>query len=64
MKALFRYLRGARQELKKVTWPSRHEALKLTGAVIVFSIVFALFMSVVDFGLDQVFERLILRGSI
>ena len=60
MKAIINYLKGARRELLKVTWPSRKETIKLTIAVIVFSLVFVLFTTVVDFGLDELFEEIIL----
>lgn len=60
MKAIWKYLKGARRELKKVTWPSRKEAIKLTFAVVVFTLVFVIFTSIVDYGLDRAFEKIIL----
>ena len=60
MKFIFNYLKGARRELKKVTWTSRREAIKLTFAVIVFTLVFVIFTAIIDYGLDKAFEKIIL----
>lgn len=57
----FGYVRGSWQELKMVTWPTRHEGLRLTSAVIVFSVVFAVILAGVDYGLDKLFKHLLLR---
>ena len=56
-----RFVRETRSELKKVTWPTREQATRLTGVVIAVSVAVGFFMG----GLDYVFERLfqfILRG--
>lgn len=53
-----KYFRESWKEVKKVTWPNRKDALKLSGAVIVFTIVFAIFTSLVDFGFSQLVERM------
>lgn len=57
-----KYLRGVRAEFRKVTWPKRPEAWRLTLAVIVFSIVFAAFVTVVDYGINILFEKVIIKG--
>ena len=57
---LAKYVSESFTELKKVTWPSRKESLKLTFAVIVFTTIFTIFMSVADFGIGQVVERILL----
>ena len=46
-------------EAKRITWPSRPEAIKSTLAVIVISGVFAAFLGVVDYAFS-VIVRLIL----
>lgn len=56
---LVRYLRGAIQELKKVTWPSRQETWRKSWIVIWFSIGFALFLGGVDYLLNQVIEFIV-----
>jgi len=43
-----KYFKESWAELRKVTWPSRREAWKLTLAVFVFSGVFTLFIVLVD----------------
>jgi preprotein translocase subunit SecE len=49
-----RFVRETRSELKKVTWPTREQALRLTGVVIAVSAAVGLFMG----GLDYIFELL------
>jgi preprotein translocase SecE subunit len=55
------YIRGSIRELKQVTWPTRHEGFRLTSAVISFSVVFALVLAGVDYGLDKLFKQLLLK---
>lgn len=55
------YFRGAWQELRQVKWPGRKETTKLTFAVFIFAIFFGAMISVVDYGLDKVFKKLILK---
>ncbi len=50
-----RYLRETRAELSKVTWPTRQEALNLTGVVIVTIIVSSTLLG----SFDYLFARLI-----
>lgn len=56
------YLKNAFAEVKRVTWPSRKEALKSTVVVIGFSVVVASFLGVIDYlyskGLNLIIERL------
>lgn len=53
---LVRFLHEVRQELAKVTWPSRKEVI--TYSIVVLVTVVALGLLV--FGLDMVFSRLVL----
>jgi len=53
----FKLFRDIRDELKKVTWLSRREALYLTGLVLVFSAA----VGVVLGGLDWIFSELVKR---
>ena len=59
MNRIFQFLREVRVELGKVVWPSRREAFKLTGIVIIFSLIVALFLGAVDFGLSKIIEILV-----
>lgn len=45
---VIRYLREVRGELRKVTWPTRDEAWRLTGIVLVVTILFAIFLWAFD----------------
>ena len=50
---VIRYLRETRAELKKVTWPTRQEATKLTIIVLIV----VAFMSALLGTLDYIFSR-------
>ncbi|MCD6486280.1 MAG: preprotein translocase subunit SecE [Syntrophobacterales bacterium] len=54
-----RFLREAKVELRKVTWPTPKEALASTSVVIVVVIIVSLFLGVVDLGLTKII-RLVL----
>ena len=43
------FIQETRQELNKVTWPSRNELVQATGVVIVTTLIMATFIGVVDF---------------
>lgn len=45
---LLAYLRESREELKKVTWPTRPEVTRLTVVVFLVSLVTAVYLSVLD----------------
>jgi len=53
------YLTEIRGELKKVTWPTRNDLQKTTIAVIIISIIFGIYLQVVDFSFRIVVERVI-----
>ncbi|MEZ4517737.1 MAG: preprotein translocase subunit SecE [Chloroflexota bacterium] len=46
--AISRYLRETRAELRKVVWPTREEAWRLTAIVLGVTAAFALFLWAVD----------------
>ena len=56
------FLAEVRNEVKRVTWPSRKEVYATTFVVIVTSIFFGVYLFVVDLGLNSliqwVFKRL------
>lgn len=58
-----KYWRETRGELRKVTWPTRQESLRLTGIVVGVTIAFAAFLWVFDFifssGLRFLIEALV-----
>lgn len=62
MNRFLTYVRQSFNELRKVVWPSRPTAIKYTIAVIVFAIVIAIFIGVVDYFFAQVVQQIILKG--
>jgi len=54
------FLREVRVELKKVTWPSRKQAIGSTVVVLILVIVVSFFLGAVDIGLRQI-VRIILQ---
>lgn len=55
-----RYFVESIREIRRVTWPSRRESLKMTTAVIVFTAVFTIFAVIVDAFFDWGAERIFL----
>ena len=55
------YVRLSWAELKCVSWPGFGVAMRLTWAVFVFSVVFAVLVSGVDWVLTRIFQALIFR---
>lgn len=62
IKWLLRYIRDSYRELKKVTWPDKKTAWKLTGTVFLFSFVMALFLFGLDSAFSKMFEKLFLKS--
>jgi preprotein translocase subunit SecE len=59
-KELIAYGRDSVREVRKVVWPTRKEALQMTGYVFAFVIVMALFLWMTDKTLEWVLYDLIL----
>jgi preprotein translocase SecE subunit len=55
------YIRASWKELRGVTWPTFRDSVRLTFAVIIFSILFGIIIAVVDYGLDKVFKELFVK---
>jgi len=53
---VIRYLRETRIELKKVTWPTREEAIHLTYIVLGVTLAFAIFLGFLDWVFSQIFQ--------
>lgn len=56
-----KYIRESWGELRKVTWPTKNLALRLTGAVVIFSIVFAIFVQITDLIFNKLIKIIILE---
>jgi len=53
------FVKEAWQELKKVNWPSRKEALGGTGVVLILVILISIFLGLIDFGLSRLVRQII-----
>lgn len=53
------YVRASLQELTKVTWPTKNQAVRLTGIVLGFCLVFAVFLALVDFLANEGYTQLL-----
>ena len=54
-----KFIVDVRGEFKKVTWPTREQTIKQTGAVLVISGITAIFLGAVDVGLNNVVQLII-----
>jgi preprotein translocase subunit SecE len=61
MNPIIQYLQDARQELKKVVWPSRDETVKSTSLVIAVSLGVAAFLGALDYGFNRLLQFLLER---
>ena len=50
------FIKEARAELTKVVWPSRAETMRITIAVVILSLVVAMFLGAVDYGLTKLLD--------
>ena len=55
------YFRNSWREMKDVKWPDRKETTQLSVAVFIFAAIFAVIITIVDYGLDKVFKRILLK---
>lgn len=58
--AIGRYIRSSWQELRITKWPNRRATWSLTVAVLVFALVFAALILLVDFGFEWLMKEIIL----
>jgi preprotein translocase subunit SecE len=55
------FLSEVRNELKRVTWPSRKEVYATTVVVILTSIFFGLYLWLLDLGIDRLVQWILAR---
>ena len=55
------YFREVYMEGKRVTWPSKKDAIKGTYVVLITTVIASLFLGIVDIGLAKIIQA-ILRG--
>lgn len=59
MNRLTAYINGSLEELRHVRWPTRQQAIRFSGVVIVFVVVSAAIFGLVDFGLAEIMQALL-----
>jgi preprotein translocase subunit SecE len=57
------YAKAARQELRKVVWPTNRETMQVTLVVVALVVVVALFLWVVDWGLQKAVRLVMGQGA-
>ena len=62
-KLRFAFFRNIYNELKKVTWPSRRDGIRLTLMVIAICAVVGLFLGALDYGFAELVTKVLLGGS-
>ncbi len=58
-----KYFREVRAEVRKVTWPSRQEVLRLSAIVIAVMILMSAFMAIIDFAFSRLMAAIIGLGT-
>ncbi len=59
MNAITSYINGSIEELRQVRWPTRQQAIRFSGVVIIFVAISALFFGVLDLGLSELIKVLL-----
>ena len=59
----FRYLKESREELRKVTWPSKQDTTKYSIIVIGLCVILAIFLGGLDIFLSKGMEWLLLKTN-
>jgi preprotein translocase subunit SecE len=62
-RAAWEFAKGARQEMRKVVWPTRKETMQMTLVVFAMVVLVSLFLWVVDWGLLKTIRLLTGRGA-
>jgi preprotein translocase subunit SecE len=59
VKTFVSYLRESKQELEKVTWPSRKDTIRYSIITVILTTLMGLYFGVLDFGLNEGFNALL-----
>jgi preprotein translocase subunit SecE len=59
MNKITKFLKEVQTELKKVVWPTRPQALRLTVLVVGVSLVVGLYIGVLDYVLTKIVEMVV-----
>ncbi len=60
-KAGFRSVRSIIAELKKVAWPSRQEAMRLTVIVLIVTVAMAIMLGAIDLAFSSFVDAVLIR---
>jgi len=60
-KPRFRGVRGIVAELRKVAWPSREEAIRLTIIVLIVTVAIAIMLGVIDFAFSEFTDAVLIK---
>ncbi len=60
LRAIGGYFTGSWRELRQVNWPTRRATWGMTLAVILFTLVLAIIILLLDIGFERLFKRVIL----
>jgi len=55
-------MRDIMAELRKVSWPTREEVVRLTAVVLLISLAIGFLLGVLDMGFSRVLNVLVFRG--
>ena len=53
------YVKDSKEELKKVSWPSKKDTIKGTWTVVIFTLIVAAFLGVLDYFFNMGLENFI-----
>ena len=59
IKELIQFFEESKVEIKKVVWPTRKETIQTCVAVLVLSLVMALYLGAVDFAFSKIVEAIL-----
>jgi preprotein translocase subunit SecE len=59
----FAFVRDIFDELRKVTWPTRRETIRLTIMVIVVCAIVGIFLGALDYGFAELVAKVFLGGK-
>lgn len=62
-KSRFRFVGETIGELKKVVWPTRQEALRLTIMVLAVCLTVGLILGAIDYGFTELLTKVLLGGK-
>ena len=62
-KSRFAFVRDIYDELKKVVWPTRREAIRLTLMVLAVCVSVGIFLGALDYGFSELVTKVFLGGG-